>query len=349
MTRRRLLRAAVLVSLYVLADTGAGAATVRPRATIHGANVKLSDLFDGLQPGQDCDIGPAPLPGIRLVVPTAQLAAIASQFGVDWHQMSGYSAASLERPARVLKREEIVAALMPALDNSGMPADSDVALGPFAPPTLPADVSVAPEVQSLEYDAQTGRFSATLQITPPDGDPITMRVAGRAEESVSVLVLVQGLPAGSSVTSVDVRSTRIRKNSLRGNAITRIADAGGLILRQSLPAGATLVQDQFVRPVVISRGKPVVLRLTSGALLLTAAGIALEAGGIGDRIHFINSLSHAVLIGQVIDSTDIQVDAGTAPVFLQQPGGSGGLPRLASTTLTSMTSLPGPAQEARYP
>ncbi|MDG6095722.1 hypothetical protein LOC54_11625 [Acetobacter sp. AN02] len=50
-------------------------------SVLTGGQVHLSDLFDGLLPGQDCEIGPAPEPGKRLTIQAAQIGAIASQRG----------------------------------------------------------------------------------------------------------------------------------------------------------------------------------------------------------------------------------------------------------------------------
>ena len=326
------------------------AAALRRQVSLRSDTVRLSDLFSDLQPGQDCDIGPAPAPGQRIVVPSSQLVAIASQFGVDWQPGGSYASAVLDRPVRLLRREEIMAVLQPALTASGAPPGSDISLGAFAPPPLAAEVTAAPEIQTLDYDAHSGRFSAMLAFATPDAGPVTLRVTGRAEQQRDVLALSQPLPAGSLLSGSDLQVIRVRSSSLHGTPLTTAADVDGLALRQQQPGGVPLTRDMLIRPMLVSRGRPVVLRLEEAGLMLTTAGVALEAGAAGDRIHVINSMSHAVLIGQVTSTAEIRIDTGTAPVILQSAGQQGALPLLASGTSAggdrNWNKL---AQEAQYP
>ena len=343
---------AVLATAAILSVHGrpASAAALRRQVSLHSGTVRLSDLFGDLQPGQDCDIGPAPAPGQRIIVPFSQLVAIASQFGVDWQPGGSYASAVLDRPARLLRREEIMAVLKPALAASGAPPGSDISLGAFTPPPLAMEVTAAPEIQTLDYDAQNGRFSAMLAFATPDAGSVTLRVTGRAEQQVDVLALSQPLPAGSLLSGSDLQVIRVRSSLLHGTPLMTGTDVDGLALRQQQPGGVPLTRDMLIRPMLVNRGRPVVLRLEGGGLMLTTAGVALEAGAAGDRIHVINSVSHAVLVGQVTSMAEIRIDTGTAPVILQSGSPQGALPQLASGASAgggrNWNKL---AQEAQYP
>ncbi len=346
-----MIRAAVLaLGFAVLIETlGASAATLRTHAVLRGRAVMLSDLFADLKPGQDCEIGPAPAPGKPLLVPASQLAAIAAQYDVDWHPLNTYATASLERPLRLLKRDEILAVLTPALVVDGMPTGSQVGLGVFASPALPADDTAAPEIQSLDYDPQTGRFSSVMQISDEDGNLQPLRISGRVDQSVTTLATTHTIDAGHQLTADDVAMIHVQKASIHGPVLTDIAQLQGLVARQTLAAGVPILVAQLSRPMLVVRGRPVVLRLTNGGLLLTASGTALESGGAGDHIHVLNTSSHAVLVGRIVDAADIAVDPETSPVFVAQAGGVDSLPRVPSDPVSGMPGASGVAQEARYP
>lgn len=321
-------------------------AGLRNRLAIHGETVRLSDLFTDLQPGQDCAIGPAPAPGKRIVVPSTQLAAIASEFGVDWQPGTNYQSVIIERPARIVSRDEILAVLKPALFADGASTESEVSLAAFVSPALPIEVTGPPEIQTLDFNAQNGRFSASLLFDNSNSEPLTLRVVGRAEQQTTVLALTHPLPAGAMLMVGDLQIVRVRTNSLRGTPVTLVSEVAGLALRRPLGNGAPLLREMLIRPMLIERGRPVVLRLESAGLALTAAGTALEAGAAGDRIHVINSLSHAILVGQIMGSADVQIDPGTAPVFTQNIG-SQGLPQFSSGTATGEPNRISYAQEAQ--
>lgn len=326
MMRRGLHCSAVLGAMLLLAGPSvAQAAGLRSQTTVHGSTVRLSDLFSGLQVGQDCDIGPSPEPGKRIVVPSTQLAAIAAEFGVDWQPGVGYQSAVVERRARVVTRDEVLAALKPGLLTEGASPDSQIILGAFISPVVPEEVTSAPMIQTLDYDAQTGRFSALLLFAASASEPVSFRVVGRAEEQVSVLALTHPLPAGAEPLASDLETIQVGIKTLRGLPLTLAGDVMGLALKRPVAEGVPLVRDMLVRPDLVERGRPVVLRLQALGLTLTAAGTALEAGAAGDRIHVINSLSHAVLVGEVVNSADVQIDPGTAPVATPTTGAQGRL------------------------
>lgn len=322
------------------------AARLRSHVAIHGDSVRLSDLFAGLSPGQDCDIGPSPPPGRQVIVPPMQLSAIASEFGVDWQPGAGYASSVIERKARTVTSDEILSVLRPALLADGLSPDADVSLSAFVSPLLPVEMTAAPEVQSLDHDTQTGRFSAMLLFEAPNADPVSFRVVGRTEHKVSVLALSHALPAGSPISALDVRVLRVAVESLRGVPVTSAAEIVGLALRRPLGADEPLMRDMLMQPMLVDRGRPVVLRLETGGLALTAAGTALEGGVAGDSIHVVNTMSRAILVGRIIDGVDIQIEAGTAPLIVQANGQQLSLPQIPAALPGSGRTWSG-TQEAR--
>ena len=143
---------ASLIMLAALAPHMAQAATFRPITTLTASVVRLSDLFDGLESDGQVVLGPGPAPGGRIVVEAAQLAAIARQFGVDWRPR-GNERAVLERPGRLLPREDVLAALRTALTGLGAPVDAELDLPGYAPPLVPAETAVRSEVEQMTTTA----------------------------------------------------------------------------------------------------------------------------------------------------------------------------------------------------
>ena len=120
------------------------AATLHAIGTLGGPVVRLSDLFDDSGPNADRVLGPSPAPGGRVVVEAAQLAAIARQFGVDWRPVSPAERIILERPGRMVPREQVFEAVRQALDAAGAPADCDIELPGLALPLVPPDAGFQP-------------------------------------------------------------------------------------------------------------------------------------------------------------------------------------------------------------
>ncbi len=281
------------------------------------------------------------------MIPPSQLAAIAAEFGVDWEPGLAYQAAILERLGRTVTREEVLAVLKPALAGEGAVPESELSLAAFVSPVLPIEITAPPQVQTLDFDPRTGRFSATMLFAGPEADGMTIRLVGRAEQQVSVMALTHPLPAGALLLPDDLQTIRVGLAGLHGSPVTAMAEAEGMALKRPLQQGSPLLHEMLMRPMLIDRGRPVVLRLRSSGLQLTAAGTALEAGGAGDRIHVINSLSHAVLVGEVTGSAEVEIDPGTAPVIGKMTDGQNGLPKIAGGTLRGARDFASYAQEAQ--
>jgi flagella basal body P-ring formation protein FlgA len=176
------------------------AAVLRPAGTLVASTVKLSDLFDELSADIDRVIGPGPVPGGRIIVEAAQLAAIARQFGVDWHPASPADRLVLERPGRPLGRDDILQPLRAALAGAGAPPDAEVDLHGFAPPMVAADGRVDIGIEQLDYVGSNGRFAAIVAISGFGVTQQKIRVVGAVIEMVEIPILTRRLSAGSVMT-----------------------------------------------------------------------------------------------------------------------------------------------------
>ena len=309
------------------------AAQPRPIVRIKTGSVKLSDLFSGLEAGQDCTLGSAPIPGTRLVVEQPQLVAIAEQFGVDWQPGVMTSQVVLERNARSITQVDLLPQLRSALIEAGAPESSEIGLAGFATLLIPAEVVGPPEVESLDYDRGSGRFVAQMLFESPGIDSTRLRVVGTVQEVVEVPVLVHAMDAGSVLVAEDLDVRHLPRTRLRTGTPLTIQDEAGLALRHRMAAGTPVSADDLSRPLLVSRGMPVLLRLQSTGMVLTAKGEAIEGGALDERIHVLNPESRAVLVARVTGPGQVQVDPASTPVLLSAQ--QSGLPR--GYNLTAMT------------
>ena len=311
----------------LLTAVPAAAATLRSVTTLEASMVRLSDLFDDAGPRADRVLGPGPAPGARIVIEAAQLAAIARQFGVDWRPASPGERVVLDRPGRPLTREEVFTALRAALVGVGAPADGDLQLPGFTAPTVPLTGHTETAIEQVDYDAASGRFSATLAVICPDVPVERMRLAGLMQEMLELPVLAHRLPAGTVLQPGDLKIARLNAGTLRDETVRHIADAMGLALKRGAGAGQMLTTADLVRPALVRKGARVAMELSSPGLAVTSLGVAQESGSAGDRIRVLNPTSRAVLEVEVVGPDRVRVTPGSTPL---QPAG------LASTSLAQV-------------
>jgi flagellar basal body P-ring formation protein FlgA len=302
------------IAALLMAIAPADAATLKPITTLHAPVVRLEDLFRDAGPEADRVLGPGPGPGGRIVVESTQLAYIARRFGVDWHPTGPGDRAILDRPGRPLALAEVMAPLRSALIAAGATADCDIDLGPFTPPLVPPEAGFSAVIAGLQYDTQSGRFTALLTLTGTTIDEITVNLAGRAEATLQVPVAVGRLAAGTVITAADLRMARLRVSDVTRDVARQVQDAIGLQLRDQVADGQPLPRTDLERPLLVTKGARVVMLLDSPGIALTAEGQALDAGAEGDQIRVQNPVSHAVVEAEVLADGRVRVAPGAVPL-----------------------------------
>ncbi len=305
----------LILLLGLLAAGQANASALRTMTTLHAPNVYLRDLFDDAGRNADQLLGPGPEPGGRIIVEAAQLNAIARQFGVAWRSVSPADRAVLEWPGRPLRREDAIEAARIAITAAGAPADFDIEIPSFSPPLVPFDAAAVPTVSQLDYDSDTGRFTAMLSVTGEGMNPINVRISGRAEEMADAPVASTRLLPETLLRADDVHIARVRASQLRTEIARSVDQIVGMELRRPVPAGQPLRLADLVRPALVQRGATVKVLLEASGLSVSGQAVAIEAGAEGERIRVQNLNSRALLTAQVIGPGLVRVTPDAPPAL----------------------------------
>jgi len=310
-----------LILAALAAAAPAQGATLRTLTTLTSPVVKLSDLFDDAGPRADRVLGPGPAPGERIVVESAQLAAIARQFGVDWRPASAADRAVLDRPGRLLPREAVTAPLRAALIRVGAPDDLDLDLPGFEAPLVPSEATPSVAVEQIDYEGATGRFTGVVLVTGAAMVPLRLRLTGQADEIAHVVVAARRLAAGSVLRPGDMKFAAVHASTLHGDVVRDPAQALGQALRHAAASGEPLPVAELQRPVAIAKGAHVTMEIHMPGLIVVAQGTALESGAFGDRIQVLNPVSHMQVEGEIVGVDRVAVAPDSVPV--PQAGGGG--------------------------
>jgi flagella basal body P-ring formation protein FlgA len=288
---------------------------LRPLTSLAAPVVRLADLFDDAGAEAQRVLGTAPAPGARIVVESAQLAAIARQFGVDWRPSSPSDRAVLERPGKLMPREPVMAVLKEALAGLGAPDDADIDLPGFSPPLVPQEADPHAVVEQLDYDAGTGKFTGMLAIAADGMSMLRVRLSGTVQPMVEVPVPAHKLLPGAVIRADDLQMVRVRTGLIRGE-VARVAEqAVGVAPRRQMTPGQPMPLGDLAHLAAIRKGAQIGMVLETPGLTLLAQGIALEPGGIGDRIQVLNPVSRAVVEAVVIAADRVRVAPGSTPLL----------------------------------
>ena len=292
--------------------SSADAASLRRTSVLHHPQVRLSDLFEGIAPDQDCDLGPAPAPGQSLTINAAQLQAIAQQYSIDWPDSSDLAQATLTRASHTVSRDEVMPLIVDGLKARGVSDNASIDVTNFSGPVVAAELANNPQLSNIVYDASHGRFSAFFSITS-DNDTQSFRADGTVSSRIQVVTARTDLPAGQIIEQADIEVAEVDSRSAPSRPILDPADIIGQSTRRSIRAHTPLTSEMTSRIDLIEKGSPIILDVSSSGLHLTASGVALDSGAQGERIHALNPTSRMIVVGQIIDRTRIAVTPGTAP------------------------------------
>ncbi|MFZ5689931.1 MAG: flagellar basal body P-ring formation chaperone FlgA [Pseudomonadota bacterium] len=177
-------------------------------------------------------------------------------------------------------------------------------------PTLHLDIAAGPLMPArMNFDPRSGRFDVTFQ----SGDSY-VRLTGSAVESYDAVVLTRPVARGDVLRASDLAIERRPKAQIQADTI-RDADAAiGMAAQQALRAGQTIRSADLMRPQLVKRGEPVMMRYEAPGIVLTVRGKAEEDGSLGDTINILNIQSKRVIQGVVSGPGQITVTSLTPQV-----------------------------------
>src|SRR5690606_38046529 len=146
----------------------------------------------------------------------------------------------------------------------------------------------------------------TVAVSCSGAQPWRLFVPVRTASDVGVLVVQRDVAAGERLAAADLAVVERPSGSLPYQYFTTLEQGVGLVVRRTLPAGTVLVPAAVDSPRVVERGALVTLVAGGGAIAVRAEGVALESGGVNERVR-VRSASGRVVEGVVAASGEVHV------------------------------------------
>jgi hypothetical protein len=279
----RLQKLALLAVLGVLPGTGALHAApvyaLLSEARVAGNAIYLSDLLPTQASPElrveaaKIRLGSAPRPGGSLTLDTSAIAAaipVAAR-----REVSVPAQIVVHRFARLVTQPEVVAALNAALKANSFPGNPVI-------------------------DGNDVNYSAQIKVAADDALLHVRRVDFDASIQQARFLVVTGADPRALPFLVTARLKSDADGSGAGNATAAIMASGPSVDPQH--SVAPLDQGD----VVILKGKPARLRITSGSMQMIVDVVALEPGAVHQTIHVRVPGSGRVLQGQVVSAGHLE-------------------------------------------
>lgn len=138
-------------------------------------------------------------------------------------------------------------------------------------------------------------------------------VANKEENSYQVVVPIRNINRHEMITADDLQ-IETRTGRVVPSGLATIEDLVGKRATRLLPEGVHLTTSAVEVPPVIDRGASVTILAQIGAVIVSAPGVAKDAGGLGEFISVENLTSRQVVTAQIISSELVRVEVGGAYV-----------------------------------
>jgi flagella basal body P-ring formation protein FlgA len=153
------------------------------------------------------------------------------------------------------------------------------------------------------FDKRTKSFTAMLTLKS-QGE---VTVKGQFVEFVHVPVLTSDIRAGEVIEEGDIDDMKINVLKMRKNTVQDPKELTGKTPKYSIKAYKPIAFLDITNPKVINKNDTVTVVYNNGRIDIKIAGIAQEAGAIGDLIKIKNARSNSIISAVVINKNTAKI------------------------------------------
>ena len=307
----------LLIATWFVASSSLGSPTICEADTpvalhgdgaVHGATVRLSDLFSGVPSIIDRDIAQAPPPGRSATYDAPLLEKLADKYRLEWHASDPTDHVTLNSPATRITGDDIREAVMNKIKESGVHGEIDMTFDNREMEVdLPATQTADFNLENFSFDPASKRFRADL--TAARGS-VSVPVAGRVSIHRRVPVLAHHLDVGSIIEIADIDWAMVNDDRVTPSVVTDADELVGHEIRHALNDGDLLHLNDVMPARLVTRGSLVTLKIETSFMQLTAQGRSLQDGAEGDTVRVNNTQSGRMVEGTVTGPGEVTVRSG---------------------------------------
>lgn len=264
---------------------------LRPSITVSGDMITFGDVFANAGDLAQVQLGHAPMPGQRMALDPAWLAARAVDHGAQWSNMSGLQRVLVSRSGDRMDNIQIAQMLSDELQHQTGNSYSVLVSATSGSIFLSTDGMQTAFVDSLHIDPASGLVTA--RIATGSGAPVTVRA--RAFVNRQVPVLTHAMARGDVIKDSDITWTSMRADRTGASAILKEDDLVGKEAKRNLRAGVLLRDHDVALPNAVTKGEMILIAYEVPGLKLTARGRVLENAPVGETVRAVNLQSNRTI------------------------------------------------------
>lgn len=304
--KSKLFGCCVLGLLALYSASASAAVSLRAQTELHNNAIRLSDVFDGLPEGKDCDIAISPAPGKSVTYEVRVLNQLAQRYNLEWKPASLADRTLLMRAATRVTPDMVRDAVLKRVSTNERDKNiiRDVQFdGRNVGLNLPAESDLSFDIVNFVYDEERRMFRGEL-VANAGGYPVSQVVSGRIILKREIPVLARSLPAGTVIGAADLKWISVNDERIGDDILTNAEQIVGMELRRVQNEDERLRLRDIMPPRLVTRGSLVTIKVETPLMLITAQGRALQDGAKGETVRIVNTQSNRTIEG-VVEATGI--------------------------------------------
>ena len=149
--------------------------------------------------------------------------------------------------------------------------------------------------------------SATVGVRCDGASPWSLYVPVNIKRPGQVVITTRPMARGESISASDVYIAERDLAALHRGYLNDLSQAVGRVLKRDVPADEALNPGVLGTATVVERGAAVSIVAANPLMDVRMRGIALAAGGVGERIRVRNQTSRRELDAVIVDAATVQV------------------------------------------
>jgi flagella basal body P-ring formation protein FlgA len=283
--------------------------------------VTLGDLFENAGAAAGIAVFRAPDLGMSGTIQASRVEEATYRHNLEWYAGSFASEINVTRAARSISREQVSEVLASYLAEKENAHSFEVILPASFDGFVVEDTATAPlQVVSAEM-LYGNRVRATLAVPGSQVASNGLSLDAVAYEMAEIIISQTSIPRGQIISANDVQVSIMRKDRAGFDPATSPSAVIGKAARKSLVAGRTIRYTDLAEPVLVERGKRILIVFVRPGITLSVTGEAMMDGAEGDVVKVMNPQSKRMLEGVVSRDGRVvinsQITLAQAPLYGQ--------------------------------
>ncbi len=274
-------------------------------ARIESYETAYSELVDRLKA---VDLGLAPAPMVRITIPGIKILETIEQAGIPRDSLA-YSipqAVSVERAGREITPDEVINAVKNSLVlEQGL--DLQVREVSWSNSYVIPIGATEIKIERLGLPT-SGRMPIRVSVDVDEDLATRFLATARVDDWRAVPVVNRTMERGEMIANADISLVRMNMSDQPADLASDDQTVVGKRTKQRINAGAPLRLSQIDVPPTVAKGSRVTMLFENGGLRVTAVGLALEDGQIGQDLNLKNESSGKTVRGRIIGESMVKVN-----------------------------------------